>query len=214
MTGPSTKRPLSSGGPLTPQQQEWVDRHAPAPIGANEFHALGPNKPGKQGNFASKKLSEISPPSVLPPSPPKATHPCSDVAPRSMAIFIPGDALALSAIEEKMWPYMVGFVQFLRKYVPGFEQATLLVTSPFFHARGGKSIDPVRAFTWEDLAGQVRLDDVILRFFGDKVFQLRSGWRRYILSHVAAPESRWVAGRRSQCHRTGSRSYACVIGSS
>jgi len=82
--------------------------------------------------------------------------------------FHPGDGLALSRIEQAMWPYLYEFVLFLNKRVPGFEAAYLLLTSPYFHARGGKSIDGEYIITGEDVARSARFDDVILIAYDDK----------------------------------------------
>ena len=81
--------------------------------------------------------------------------------------FDPGDGLALSRIAQRMWPYLYEFVEFLNKRVPGFENAYLFAVSPYFHSRGGKSIESVRLVTFDDVAKSTRLDDVICIFYGD-----------------------------------------------
>jgi hypothetical protein len=51
--------------------------------------------------------------------------------------------------------------QFLRKYMPGFEESYLHFVAPYFHARGGRSIISEYSLTIEDVEKEQRQDDVI-----------------------------------------------------
>ena len=77
----------------------------------------------------------------------------------------PGDALALSRINQRMHSYIYRFVEFLSARVPGYENAYLLIVSPFTHARGGKCIDSVYSVTGDDVNADARFDDVIYKFW-------------------------------------------------
>lgn len=83
--------------------------------------------------------------------------------------FHPGDGLVLSRIQQEMDIYLYEYVAFLRKRVPGFEHAYLFCTSPYFHARGGKSIDSVYMVTPEDVERGARFDDLIYTWYDDKI---------------------------------------------
>ena len=53
--------------------------------------------------------------------------------------------------------------QFFRRYVPGFEQAYLLLVAPYFGARGGPHIDGEYTLTPQDVYTGRRFDDVLYR---------------------------------------------------
>ena len=102
-------------------------------------------------------------------------HPRVDTAPgilrgrtRINGNFDPGDALAISRIDEIMRIYLVDFTSFLKKSVPGFEKAYLLLVSDFTHFRGGKSIDSVQTVGPNEVTGSARFDDVIYIYWDDK----------------------------------------------
>ena len=157
---------MKTRGELSEDDKQWLAENAPSPAAerlmpwvrqaweAGDFEFVR-----FVGGFASLEVKMQAPkgdPSIVG---------CRTLANGN---FQPGDGLALSAIELEMQVYLCDYVRFLNKYVPGFEQAYLLVVSPFFHARGGKSIDPVCRITNEDVANEVRHDDVIYRYYGDK----------------------------------------------
>ena len=77
----------------------------------------------------------------------------------------PGDALALSRINQRMHPYLYHFVEFLRNRVPGYQNAYLHVVSPYTHARGGKCIEAEYTVTGDDVLNDARFDDVIYKFW-------------------------------------------------
>ena len=54
-------------------------------------------------------------------------------------------------------------VQFFRKYVPGFENAYLLITAPYFGSRGGPHIDGEYTITPEDTFNGAKFEDVLYR---------------------------------------------------
>ncbi len=84
--------------------------------------------------------------------------------------FHPGDGLALSKIQQRMWPFLYEFVCFLNNRVPGFEDAGLSVVSPYFQARGGKSIDSEYMLTHDDVKKGARFDDLMFTYYDDKIF--------------------------------------------
>ena len=99
---------------------------------------------------------------------PKGDPPSVNCRTRVNGRFHPGDGLALSRIQQQQWCFIYEFVEFLNRYVPGYEEAYLYVVSPYFQARGGKSIESVRALTLEDVAAGARFDDVIYTYYDDK----------------------------------------------
>lgn len=99
---------------------------------------------------------------------PKGDPPSVNCRTRVNGRFHPGDGLALSRIQQQQWCFIYEFVEFLNRYVPGYEDAYLYVVSPYFQARGGKSIESERALTLEDVAAGARFDDVIYTYYDDK----------------------------------------------
>ena len=70
----------------------------------------------------------------------------------------------MSLVEYHARQYMTQTTGFLRKYVPGFENAYLLYTSPYIGTRGGRAIEAERVITEEDRDEGRRFDDVIYEF--------------------------------------------------
>ncbi|NPV07065.1 MAG: FAD-dependent oxidoreductase [Anaerolineae bacterium] len=79
-----------------------------------------------------------------------------------------GDQAMMSRLEAGSRLYIFETAQFLRRYVPGFEQSYLLVVSPYFHTRGGRGIVAEHATTMEDMAVGRRFDDVIFVHYPDQ----------------------------------------------
>jgi len=149
---------IEARGPLSEDDARWLERHAPAAAGlmpwareaweAGEFRIVE-----RVDEFATLEVT-VKPPSRMTPFVRCRT--------RVNGNYDPGDGLAMSRIEHRMRLYIHEFVAFLRRRVPGFERAYLLVVSPFTHARGGKSIESVYVVTEEDVARSARFDDVVL----------------------------------------------------
>ena len=74
------------------------------------------------------------------------------------------DAEHMSLVEYHARRYMTQTTGFFRKYVPGFENAYLLYTSPYIGTRGGRAIEAERVITEEDRDEGRRFDDVIYEF--------------------------------------------------
>ena len=81
----------------------------------------------------------------------------------------PGDALALSRINQKMHVYIYAFAQFLQRRVPGFEDSYLHLISSFTHARGGKCIDSEYMVSGDDVNAEKRFNDVVYKYFAPTV---------------------------------------------
>ena len=64
-------------------------------------------------------------------------------------------------LETEIRQHVFETVQFYRAHVPGFEQAYLLVTAPYFGSRGGPHIDAERTITPYDVYDGRRFDDVV-----------------------------------------------------
>ena len=71
------------------------------------------------------------------------------------------EAKVVSQLECEHREYVYRYAMFLRKYIPGFENAYLMVCSPFLGARGGRYIDAVYPISSRDLAAERQFDDVI-----------------------------------------------------
>lgn len=56
------------------------------------------------------------------------------------------------------------FARFLRRYIPGFESAYLMMCSPFLGARGGRYIDAEYPISREDVAAEAKFEDVIYEY--------------------------------------------------
>ena len=74
-----------------------------------------------------------------------------------------GDTGCISLLERELRIHAFETVQFLKKYVPGFEDAYLMFISPFMGARGGPCIEAEHVLTVEDAAGGRRFDDVLFK---------------------------------------------------
>lgn len=75
----------------------------------------------------------------------------------------PTNVLHRSLLESKFRRYIYETVQFLVRYAPGFEQATIEQIAPFMGTRYSRTIDPEHAVTREDIASGRRFDDVVHR---------------------------------------------------
>ena len=84
--------------------------------------------------------------------------------------FHPGDGLALSRIQQEQGCFIYDFVTFLNRYVPGFQSACLAVVSPYFQARGGKSIEGEHVLPLDDVQRAARFEDVVYTYYDDKQF--------------------------------------------
>ena len=144
---------------LSEDDQAWLDLHAPdARIfmpGARKAWESEEFKIVQQvKNFATLEVS---------PKPPKdGIMPCRT---RVNGRYHPGDGLALSTIQQQMEVFIYEFVTFLNRHVPGFEDAYLFVVSPYFQARGGKSIDSLYVISLEDVRRGARWDDLIYTYY-------------------------------------------------
>ena len=89
-------------------------------------------------------------------------------------------------------------VQFLRKYVPGFDRAYLLIVAPYFGSRGGPHIDGEYTITPEDAFKGARFDDVLYRntHAAQPPLRRRSIRLRYPLPFAAAQGHGRPAGNR------------------
>ncbi len=113
---------------------------------------------------------------------PKGDPPSVNFRTRVNGRFHPGDGLALSRIQQQQWCFIYEFVEFMNRYVPGYEDAYLYVVSPYFQARGGKSIESERALTMEDVAAGDPLRRRDLHLLRRQAF--RGGRRRRPLPHA------------------------------
>ncbi len=77
-----------------------------------------------------------------------------------------GNGLHVSALETKLRMFIFEHVQVYRRYMPGFENAYLLVTAPFLGARGGPCIEGEYTLTMDDCKEGRRFDDVVY-LYGD-----------------------------------------------
>ena len=72
-----------------------------------------------------------------------------------------GSASVMNKLEVSSRIFIFETAQFLRNYVPGFEESYLHFVAPYFHARGGRSIVSEYSLTTKDLEQEQRHDDVI-----------------------------------------------------
>ncbi|MCD6296035.1 MAG: FAD-dependent oxidoreductase [Deltaproteobacteria bacterium] len=72
-----------------------------------------------------------------------------------------GSASVMNKLEVASRIYIFQTAQFLRKYMPGFEESYLHFVAPYFHARGGRSIVSEYSLTMKDVEKEQRQDDVI-----------------------------------------------------
>jgi len=71
------------------------------------------------------------------------------------------EAKVVTQMEREHREHCYRFARFLRKYIPGFEDAYLMICSPFLGARGGRYIDAVVPISRDDLMAERQFDDVI-----------------------------------------------------
>ena len=83
------------------------------------------------------------------------------VAPARVEEINIGDGLHISKLEAKLRMCIFETVQFYKQYVPGFENAYVLLIAPFLGARGGPCIEGEYTLTMEDCKAGRRFDDVI-----------------------------------------------------
>lgn len=72
-----------------------------------------------------------------------------------------GSASVMNKLEVACRIYIFQTAQFLRNYMPGFEESYLHFIAPYFHARGGRSIVSECPLTMKDVEEQRRQDDVV-----------------------------------------------------
>ena len=70
------------------------------------------------------------------------------------------DAAGVTLMEREHRDHIYRYARFMRQYVPGFENAYLLIVAPYLNARGGRYMAGIRPVTFEDLAAERRFDDV------------------------------------------------------
>jgi len=71
------------------------------------------------------------------------------------------DGIQMSTLEAEIRKYIFDTTQFFRKYIPGFENAYLLLISPYLGARGGPCVEGDYTLTIEDLRKCQRYNDVM-----------------------------------------------------
>ena len=76
-------------------------------------------------------------------------------------VFDFSEAEVVTQMEREHREHCYRFARFLRTYIPGFEDAYLMVCSPFLGARGGRTIDAVYPISVDDLTAERQFDDVI-----------------------------------------------------
>jgi len=72
-----------------------------------------------------------------------------------------GDGLQMSDVEFRLRMLIFERLQFYHKYVPGFENAYLLMVAPYLGARGGVCIEGEYTLTMDDCKAARRFDDVV-----------------------------------------------------
>ena len=75
-----------------------------------------------------------------------------------------GNTEHISAMEAAMRSRIVHIFSFWKKYVPGWENASLLFIAPFLGSRGGPCIEGEYTLTRDDLDAGKRFDDVLYLF--------------------------------------------------
>lgn len=105
--------------------------------------------------------------------------------------------------------YIFETVQFLRKHIPGFENAWLMTVSPYFHNRFGRSAVTEYVVRTEDMAEGRRHDDVVFRTWptgaGAKNFNPAGfdyPYRQFLPEHTGGL---LLAGRSSLAWPNGNR---------
>jgi len=124
------------------------------------------------------------------------------------------DADVQTELEVGSRTYIFETVQFLRKHIPGFEDAWLMVVSPYLHNRWGRSAVCEYVVTGEDAVAGKRHDDVMFRAWptgGTKEFD-RSGfdypYRQFLPKKV---RGLLMAGRSGLSHPNHNRTRYKVM---
>ena len=150
-------------GAMSVDDQSWLDTHAPGqsvfmPWIREAAESDGFAIVGRVDDFATLEIT------VLKPQMPGTLRGRTRINGR----FHPGDALAVSLVNQRMHSYLFEFAAFLKDRVPGCADAYLEIVSPFTHFRGGKSIDSVQTVGPEEVKNSARFDDVIYIYYDDK----------------------------------------------
>ena len=118
------------------------------------------------------------------------------------------DAAVQTELEVGSRKYIFETVQFLRKHIPGFENAWLMTVSPYFHNRLGRSAVCEYTVQREDQLSGIRHDDVVFRAWpsGSASECNESGfdypYRQFLPQDV---DGLLMAGRSSLTHPNGNR---------
>jgi hypothetical protein len=72
-----------------------------------------------------------------------------------------GDARMVAELERSLRDQIFKSVEFLRRYVPGFQQAYLFHIAPYMGSRGGRCIDGEHTITVDDMLRGARFPDVV-----------------------------------------------------
>lgn len=152
--------------PLSDEDEQWVAAHAPS--GA-KFMPWA-RQAWEAGEFRIAQVVDGFATLEISAKDPKGDPSIANCRTRVNGRFHPGDGIALSRIAQQQWCFIYEFVSFLNKYVPGAEHACLTVVSPYFQARGGKSIESEYTLTVDDVVGGARFDDVVYTYYDDKRF--------------------------------------------
>ena len=108
------------------------------------------------------------------------------------------DAAGVTLMEREHRDHIYRYARFMRKYVPGFENAYLLMVAPYLNARGGRYMAGIRPVTAEDLAAERRFDDV-LYIYNDRRSQKNCEvpYRSFVCAEV---DGLLAAGRASHVY--------------
>ena len=74
-----------------------------------------------------------------------------------------GNARAMTDLEVATRMYIFDTAVFLRKWVPGFAKSYLHMVSPYFHARGGRSMMAEYSLSMDDVKNNRRHDDMVFQ---------------------------------------------------
>ena len=77
--------------------------------------------------------------------------------------------IILTALERQHRKLAWDFTEYLRKNVPGFENAYLMIVGEYFHGRGGRFADCEYRVTIDDVKSQKHFDDVVFVYRDDKM---------------------------------------------
>jgi len=76
-----------------------------------------------------------------------------------------GDPELMTELENDSREYIFALHQFLKKYVPGFENSYLHTTGAYYNARGGRSMMARHNINQEDLENSRQFDDMVFKGF-------------------------------------------------